>query len=116
MPLPLEDDAEYVPPQDPTQGSKLRTITVRISGSPVAPGANGSPGREEGDAVGTKEDCTTEEDHSESPIVAEEQPPPDGRPESASQPALEEYVIDCVVDHGYVDGELVLRVHWYGYP
>lgn len=28
----------------------------------------------------------------------------------------QEYVISRVVDHGFVDGKLVLRVHWYESP
>ena len=27
----------------------------------------------------------------------------------------QEYVVDKIVDHGYRDGELVLKVEWYGY-
>lgn len=112
MPLPLEGDAEYVPPQDSTQEAELRANTAQI-----AAGAKGSPGREDLETVGSKEESTTEEDHYESLIVTEEQPPPERRPESAAQVASEEeYVIDRVVDRGYVDGNVVLPVHWYGYP
>lgn len=84
MQLPLEEDLEYVPPQEPTQGAVLRTNTAHIAGSLVAAGAKVSLGREEGDTVDTKGESTTEKYHSESPIVTEEQPSPEGRPESVA--------------------------------
>lgn len=38
-----------------------------------------------------------------------------GDPEGTSADA-QEYVIEKIIDHGYEDGELMLKVRWYGYP
>ena len=39
----------------------------------------------------------------------------DDVPMVAGEEESTEYVIDKIVDHGYRDGKLILKVVWYGY-